>query len=163
MSEPIKPKPRKIEQGKQNNFKDNKGGNNRKEDGSDTTNKIISTINHLQGGLKKYPIRELVIHAEELGPYLKRQKLETNQIRKFLDAINQLKAKMIGNTFSSIENDVVLLKPKLAYAAARQPAVKSLNKVMSAAIDNVYDDEDFERLVQLIEAIIAYHKAEDGK
>lgn len=130
--------------------------------------------------LKDYPIRELVKHAEKFGPYLKNQRLETNQIRKFLDAINQLKARLAQDDderikqtqeeqekeklrFARIEADVVLLKPKLAYAAARQDAVKSLSKVMSAAIDRVHSKEDFERLVQLIESIIAYHKAEDGK
>lgn len=113
--------------------------------------------------LKDYPIRKLVEHAQILGPELKRQRLETNQVRKFLDAINRLKANLSGNDFSVIETEVVLLKPKLAYAAARQNAVKSLSKVMSVAIDKVHSKEDFERLVQLIESIIAYHKAEDGK
>lgn len=113
--------------------------------------------------LKDYPIRQLVQQAEVFGPELKRQRLETNQIRKFLDAINQIKAKLVGDDFSAIETDVVLLKPKLAYAAARQNSVKPLNSVMSAAIDKVHSKEDFDRLVQLIESIIAYHKAEGGK
>lgn len=113
--------------------------------------------------LKEYPIRTLVEHAQEFGSELKKQRLETNQIRKFLDAINQLKAQLIGNDFSAIEAEVVLLKPKLAYAAARQTVVKPLNNVMSAAIDKTLDKEDFDRLVQLIESIIAYHKAEGGK
>lgn len=141
---------------------------------------IINTINALQGGLKDYPIRQLVEHAEQFGPALKEQKLETNQIRKFLDAINQIKAKLsqieeevnqlkltdaekAKQRFIRIEEDVVLLKPKLAYAAARQDAVKALNKVMSGAIDKVHSEEDFGRLVQLMEAIIAYHKAKDGE
>lgn len=146
----------------------------------------LKTSNGKEGTLKEYPIRDLVKHAQEFGPYLKNQRLETNQIRKFLDAINQLKAKLAQDEgenerikqiqddkekeelrkklkFEKIEADVVLLKPKLAYAAARQNAVKSLSKVMSAAIDKVHSKEDFERLVQLIESIIAYHKAEDGK
>ncbi len=162
MTQPIKPKPQKNEQ--KNQFRPKDGSNNyQREQSLDTTNEIILMLGTLQGSLKNYPIRKLVLHAEAFGPELKRQRLETNQIRKFLDAINQLKAKMIGSEFALIENEVVLLKPKLAYAAARQPAVKSLNKVMSAAIDNVHDKDDFERLVQLIEAIIAYHKAEDGK
>ena len=125
---------------------------------------IRDKIKGLKEGLKAYPIRELVEHAEKFGPYLKRQRLETNQIRKFLDAINRLKA-VLAETgdFSQIETEVVLLKPKLAYAAARQRAAKPLNDVMSVAIDVVRDKEDFERLVQLIESIIAYHKAEGGK
>lgn len=135
----------------------------------DTSQQIVATIQGLktleekEGTLKDYPIRKLVEHAQAFGPELKRQRLETNQVRKFLDAINRLKANLTGNDFSAIETEVVLLKPKLAYAAARQDAVKSLSKVMSAAIDKVHSKEDFERLVQLIESIIAYHKAEDGK
>jgi CRISPR-associated protein Csm2 len=113
--------------------------------------------------LKEYPIRKLVNHAQEFAPELRQRRLETNQIRKFLDAINQLKAQLIGGDFSEIEAEVVLLKPKLAYAAARQDAVKPLNKVMAAAIDKTHTKEDFDRLVQLIESIIAYHKAEGGK
>lgn len=131
---------------------------------ADITRQILSTIEGLSGGLQEYPIRQLVQHAEEFGPDLKRQRLETNQVRKFLDAVNRLKADLTeDDDFSKIETEVVLLKPKLAYAAARQEAVKPLNKVMAVAIDKVHNRADFDRLVQLIESIIAYHKAEGGK
>lgn len=143
------------------------------------TKRMVNKITELKS-LKYYGIRELVKHAEEFGPYLKKERLETNQIRKFLDAVNQLKAKLAQDDteqikqtqeesekeklrFAEIETEVVLLKPKLAYAAARQRAAKPMNDVMSAAIDKVCDSTDFERLVQLIESIIAYHKAEGGK
>ncbi len=132
----------------------------------DIVDEIVKTIEGLkdEDGLKTYPIRDLVKHAEEFGPYLRQQRLETNQVRKFLDAVNRLKADLAEKEdFSKVETEVVLLKPKLAYAAARQKAAKPLSKVMSAAIDKVHSREDFERLVQLIESIIAYHKAEGGK
>jgi CRISPR-associated protein Csm2 len=145
----------------------------------DIVTAMVKKINELTD-LKAYPIRELVNHAQELGPYLKNQRLETNQIRKFLDAVNQLKAKFAQDEgeeiekakdkeeknklrFAKIEDEIVLLKPKLAYAAARQKAAKPMSQVMSVAIDKVHSAEDFERLVQLIESIIAYHKAEGGK
>lgn len=124
-------------------------------------------------GLKKlsdYKIRTLVTHASEFGPYLKNQRLETNQIRKFLDAINRVKAQLVETSQeedlrlpSDVEDEIVLLKPKLAYAAARQKAALPLSEVMSAAIDKTEDFRDFDRLVQFIESIIAYHKAEGGK
>jgi CRISPR-associated protein Csm2 len=130
----------------------------------DITQEIIKKIDGLPGTLKTYPIRALVNHAEKFGPYLKQQRLETNQVRKFLDAINRLKSVLAQeNEFSKIETEVVLLKPKLAYAAAREKAAKPLSQVMSKAIDKVESKEDFERLVQFIESIIAYHKAEGGK
>lgn len=130
---------------------------------SNIAEEIIKTINKNKE-LRNYPIRELVKDAEAFGSYLKQQRLETNQVRKFLDAINRLKSDLADTgDFSKIETDVVLLKPKLAYAAARQKSAKPLSDVMSAAIDKVYNKEDFERLVQLIESIIAYHKAEGGR
>jgi len=165
------------------------------------SDQIVTTINDLKS-LKDYPIRQLVNHAQSFGSDLKRQRLETNQVRKFLDALNQIKAKLseieeklksdfdkIDKSFDEIdkkdlshdvkeqqkekqkeqlrfreiETEIVLLKPKLAYAAARQDAVKPLNKVMAVAIDKVHSKADFDRLIQLIESIIAYHKAEGGK
>ena len=135
---------------------------------------------------KEYKVRELVQDAEKFGPYLKNKRLETNQIRKFLDAINRVKTTLsqididANNTqqaerkdepkklaeqakFDYVEADIVLLKPKLAYAAARQNSAQPLSDVMSVAIDKVRSVQDFERLVQFIEAIIAYHKAAGGK
>lgn len=144
-------------------------------DSTDIVDRIIKTLTGLEDNLHSYNIRELVEHASEFGPFLRNQRLETNQIRKFLDAINRVKAELIGDesagstgqqpskSFSEIEADIVLLKPKLAYAAARQRAAKPLSQVMSAAIDKVYSLEDFERLVQFIESIIAYHKAAGGR
>jgi CRISPR-associated protein Csm2 len=146
---------------------------------ADVSQQIIIAIEKLKT-FKDYSIRDLVKHAQEFGSELRRQRLETNQVRKFLDAINQIKARLpqieedvnrLNLTdaektklkFDKIEVDVVLLKPKLAYAAARQDAVKSLNRVISEAIDKIHSEEDFDRLVQFMEAIIAYHKAEGGK
>ncbi|OKH35749.1 type III-A CRISPR-associated protein Csm2 [[Phormidium ambiguum] IAM M-71] len=144
------------------------------------TIKDLRTIEGEAGSLKDYSIRTMVEQAEAFGLELKRQRLETNQVRKFLDALNQIKAKLpqvdeeVSNLkltfeekekikFGKIESDIVLLKPKLAYAAARQDAVKSLNRVIAEAIDKVHSKADFERLVQLMESIIAYHKAAGGK
>lgn len=133
--------------------------------------RIVQTIRQLGSGLQGYEIRELVEQAEELGDYLVQKGLKTNQIRKFLDAVNRLKVELSQDkeqNFSTIKDEVVLLKPKLAYAAARQQdrrgsPVKPLSDVISAAIDKVDDSPDFYRLVQLIESIIAYHKAAGGR
>lgn len=137
--------------------------NNQSSRQENVANSIKNTITQL-ASFDDYPIRELIKDAENFGSYLKEQKLETNQIRKFLDAINRLKADLADkNNFSEVEPAIVLLKPKLAYAAARQSAAKPLSEVMSAAIDKVHSVEDFERLSQFVESIIAYHKAAGGK
>jgi len=90
--------------------------------------------------------------------------LKTTQIRKFLDAVNRLKAQPEREkNFEKIKPGIELLRPQLAYAAARQQSVKDLKLVMEAAIKKIEDSEDFTRLVQLIESIIAYHKSAEGK
>jgi CRISPR-associated protein Csm2 len=117
----------------------------------------------------EYCIRDLVKDAEQLGGDLKRGRLETNQVRKFLDAVKRIKANLIDETttdkeqFEIIKVDIVLLKPKLAYAAARQGSAEPLRAVLDISIDRVHNLLDFERLVQFVESIIAYHKAAGGK
>ncbi len=133
---------------------------------------MVKKINGFSNGLKDYKIRELVEDTEKLGRKLAQEfKLKTTQIRKFLDAINRLKVKTSGLTDlpEEVKSELHLLRPKLAYAAARQAndrnpgPVEPLKKVLEAALKKDMDMEDFSRLVQLIESIIAYHKAAGGK
>ncbi len=163
-----KPNPPK----QQNNPPKQQSKLNQQDKQSNQSNKSIDQqiVEHIKqlNSFQHYEIRQLVEHAEQLGPHLKQKNLETNQIRKFLDAINRVKTRLAQNAdqkelFKSIEPEIVLLKPKLAYAAARQPAVEPLNNVISTAIDRVHSIKDFNYLVQFVEAIVAYHKAEGGK
>ncbi|MDF5729193.1 MAG: type III-A CRISPR-associated protein Csm2 [Rhizonema sp. PD38] len=145
----------------------------RSNSGGDIVKKIVDKINNLAPGLNEYKIRELVEDTEKLGKKLVEEGLKTNQIRKFLDAVNRLKAilnKDESKSFSTIESDLVFLRPQLAYAAARQQKnnrdmgpVEPLKQVLEAAIKKVNNTDDFDRFVQLIEAVIAYHKAAGGK
>jgi CRISPR-associated protein Csm2 len=146
-------------------------------DKTDIVKQIVKTLTELKGDLKYYPIRTLVKEAEEFGKHIKGRGLKTNQIRKFLDTVNRLKVEIkvqiknktidsggiILTDLPKIDAELVLLKQKLAYASARQDAIKPLKEVMDAAIDKVQDSEDFERFFQLIESIIAYHKAAGGE
>ena len=136
---------------------------NKNFDEQDIVKTIISEIDKLSEGFKSYNIRIMVKHAEKLGNLLAKD-LKTNQIRKFLDAVNRIKVDLRNHEeFSEIEPEIVLLKPKLAYAAARQDSAKPLSQVISKAIDKVRSVNDFERLAQFIESIFAYHKDAGGK
>lgn len=134
---------------------------------------MVQAIDKLKG-LHEYGIRNLVQHSESLGQQLVKQGLKTNQIRKFLDEVKRLKVKLDQNRkdetddLSIIKDEVFMLKPQLAWATARQKTkygspVQPFSDVMNAAIDKTYSRRDFYRLVQLMESIIAYHKAAGGK
>ncbi len=53
---------------------------------------------------------------------------------------------------------VVMLKPRLAYAASKKPEVIRIKNVFSKCIDKIQGPEDFSRFVSFFEAILAYHR-----
>lgn len=154
----------------------NTQGNNAQFQPPDISQEIVTAIQVLRdskdeskkGTLKEYKVRDLVEHTKRFGRDLNKQ-LETNQIRKFLDAVKRINARLSqvqdgkNVDFSQVQDDVIMLKPQLAYAAGRKSKAEPLYKVMDTAIDSVYSKEDFDRLVQLIESIVAYHKEAGGK
>lgn len=99
----------------------------------------------------------LVAAAENLGQKLAR-KLKTSQIRKVYGAVKKIQ---MSDEFR--RNDLIMLKPKLAYAAARNPEVTDLKDALTQAIDHVDDEEKFKNFVDFFEAILAYHKAFGGE
>lgn len=99
----------------------------------------------------------LVEAAEQLGTKLARG-LKTSQIRKIYGAVKKIQ---MSDDFQ--RKDLVMLKPKLAYAAARNDAVSDLKDALTQAIDRVGDDrERFQNFVDFFEATLAYHKAAGG-
>lgn len=100
----------------------------------------------------------LVTAAEALGKKLARH-LKTSQIRRIYSAVKKIQ---MNATFQ--RNDLVMLKPKLAYAAARNAAVSDLRDALTQAIDRVGEDpKRFKNFVDFFEATLAYHKAAGGQ
>lgn len=104
---------------------------------------------------------KLVNVAEKLGSHLNNRELTTSQIRNVFGLVKKME--MAGFDHKKF----ILLKPKLAYAAARPGAsngIRDLKKVLTGAIDNVGNDESkFQTFVEFFEAILAYHRAAGGK
>ncbi len=100
----------------------------------------------------------LVGAAENLGQKLARN-LKTSQIRKVYGAVKKIQ---MSDEFR--QNDLIMLKPKLAYAAARNAAVMDLKDALTQAIDKVGNDpQRFKNFVDFFEATLAYHKAAGGQ
>lgn len=98
----------------------------------------------------------LVKAAESLGRKLARR-LKTAQIRKVYSAVKKIQ---MSGEFN--RNELIMLKPKLAYAAARNEDVEDLKVALIEAIDHVDDNDTFKNFVDFFEAILAYHRAYDG-
>lgn len=101
----------------------------------------------------------LVNAAEDLGNRLQRRQLKTAQIRKVYGAVKKIQ---MSDKFQ--HNELIMLKPKLAYAAARNDEVADLRDALTQAIDKVGDDpQRFKNFVDFFEATLAYHKAAGGR
>jgi len=115
-------------------------------------------------GLKNLSADELVDIADKMGKYLKTLELKTTQVRRFLDGVRKID--VVSDKGKNFSKDlVILLKPKLAYAAGRDmEKIGPLMQVLEPAItagSRTY--EDFKRLIALIEGIMAYHKYYGGR
>lgn len=101
----------------------------------------------------------LVKAAKNLGDMLERRRLKTSQIRKVYGAVKKIQMSQEFN-----QNELIMLKPKLAYAAARNNAVTDLKDALTQAIDKVGNDpKRFKNFVDFFEATLAYHKAAGGQ
>jgi len=115
--------------------------------------------------LEQIGMDKLVEIAEETGRYLCQKNLKMNQIRRFLDGVRRIESELKGKTeFSQVQDSIVLLRPKLAYAAGRDKMkVKPLMDVLDPAIKSgAKSKENFQKLLRLIEGIVAYHKFHGG-
>ncbi|EAY25753.1 type III-A CRISPR-associated protein Csm2 [Microscilla marina] len=133
----------------------------------------------LAAGLHIVDVEALIYFAEDRAKAFKADRLKTNQLRNFYSAILQIRqAFEIQQEFTKdIKTMLVLLKPKLAFAAGRQQAVRrNFKPFMDAAIEGVLNAPDtvdktkdssetrtgktiaLENYFALIESVVAYHK-----
>ena len=121
-------------------------------------------------------MRDIAKEAEQAILNLKDQNhgkiyLKTNQIRKFLTAVNAItnkvnvyKAKHLDAT--ELPGEIQFLKVKVAYQAGRERSVKDFMKQsnMKQHIEAVGTSiAKYEAFAHYIEALVAYHKFYGGK
>ena len=112
---------------------------------------------------------EIVREAENVAIQLAtKDKVKTGQIRNFYSGITRIRTEFTTKGFNDdVRNQLVLLKPKLAYAAGRQLAVKTtFYPKMKDAVDGVLNagnkEEALEKFFMFVESIVAYHKFYGG-
>jgi CRISPR-associated protein Csm2 len=122
----------------------------------------------------------LVEQARAIGKQAAEAKLTTNQIRNVYGPVRQIELTWpeVGDAgdekqqqrASAAYRQVVLLKPKMGYLAARDPKLADLELILGAGIDEIAlaaSEKErrvrFKRFVEFFEAILAYHKKFGGR
>lgn len=125
---------------------------------------ILDEFKHDLKDLEKTGMDRLVEIAETTGKQLCETRLKMNQIRRFLDGVRRIESELKSKAdFRQVQDSIILLRPKLAYAAGKEPKVKPLMEVLDPAIKSgAKSRENFEKLLRLIEGIVAYHRFHGG-
>lgn len=129
----------------------------------------VDVVKIMQEGASK----EMIEQAEAFGQYLVNLKLKTSQIRNIFGTVREIEMSWQPDAKPEVvakaKRQLIMLKPKMAYQAAREEqnkkgiGVKELASVLSPAISLVGDDRTrFQNFVDFFEAILAYHTAAGG-
>lgn len=100
--------------------------------------------------------------AEALGKYMANNELTNSKIRSIYGEIKRIQM----GKFEQEKASFFLLRPKVAYALGRDKNNKGLKLfklIFDKAYPLVHDQKTYQNFCNLIEAILAYHKANGGK
>lgn len=105
---------------------------------------------------------ETVKYAEEMGKFMAQNQLTNSKIRSIYGEIKRIQM----GEFEKEKSSFYLLKPKVAYALGRDEkneGLKLFKKIFDKASESVTNQKCYQNFCNLIEAILAYHKAYGGK
>lgn len=89
--------------------------------------------------------------GEQLGLEMYNKRLTVTQLRKIYNIILFHKQKFDKDRLR-------LIKPLLAYIAAKEKTIKDLYDQLRDLVDKVDDEKDFEKFYRLMESILAYYE-----
>lgn len=113
-----------------------------------------------------------MIHfAEIIGKFLSplkkddKSSLTNSQIRNVFGEIKRIQMSIDSKGWDLIKPSFYLLKPKVAYAAGRNRnlGIVAFKIFFDKAFDNVTNKQEYLNFCNLIEAVLAYHRAFGGK
>jgi CRISPR-associated protein Csm2 len=97
--------------------------------------------------------------------FVRQDRLKTHQLRNVFSSIEKMRTayKASKKDYYSVEQDLILLQPKIAYAAGRQKSVRyNFYPFLKDAINGVVDAEDHSKALEnffaLMESVVGYHK-----
>lgn len=112
--------------------------------------------------IKDNATREMVDYTENAGKYMADNGLTNSKIRSIYGEIKRIQM----GEFEKEKSSFYLLKPKVAYALGRDEknqGLKLFKMIFDKCFTDVTDQKSYHNFCNLIEAILAYHKAYGGK
>jgi len=137
----------------------------------DLVNDLKSRIQQ-KGRLSALPIEELVLPngiLDQLASHFSRT-LKATQLRRVFHDIKRLEQtarRSRSEEFSHIRTQLALTLPELAYAYGREVIPREFYDLMRSLLhpptERFQGKEDVQRLVEILTALLAYHKFHGGR
>jgi CRISPR-associated protein Csm2 len=139
------------------------GNNSRYGNNNDESpEQVLRDSNYNGAWIKEGANQQLPDFAEKMGKYMANNGLTNSKIRSIYGEIKRIQ---MGN-FEKEKASFFLLRPKVAYALGRDPRNKGLQLfklIFDQSSKDVSDQRTYLNFCNLLEAILAYHKANGGK
>lgn len=122
----------------------------------------FSRLDYNRMWIKDNATREMVDYTENAGKYMADNGLTNSKIRSIYGEIKRIQM----GEFEKEKSSFYLLKPKVAYALGRDEknqGLKLFKMIFDKCFTDVTDQKSYHNFCNLIEAILAYHKAYGGK
>lgn len=122
----------------------------------------FANLNYCCEWIKSGATPEMVEFAEKAGKFMANNKLTNSKIRSIYGEIKRIQM----GEFEKEKSSFYLLKPKVAYALGRDEhndGLKLFKLIFDRCSTDVTDHQTYLNFCNLIEAILAYHKAYGGK
>lgn len=106
--------------------------------------------------------KSMVDFADKAGEFMAKKGLTNSKIRSIYGEIKRIQM----GEFEKEKSSFYLLKPKVAYALGRDMqniGLKKFKEIFDKCFDDVTDQKSYLNFCNLLEAILAYHKAYGGK
>ncbi len=150
-----------MQQPNKNNFQGRQGGGFNQRDPK-ATDFYDQSLSFKPDWVTDKADKELIEFAETAGKYMAKNKLTNSKIRSIYGEIKRIQM----GTFEVEKSAFFLLKPKMAYALGRDANNEGLRLfkiIFDECFGYVKDEKTYKNFCNVIEAILAYHKANGGK
>lgn len=108
--------------------------------------------------------------AETLAKEMGNNELKPTQLRKFFDSVRTIQDRLSESGWDArAKTDFYMIRPYLAYANGRGNIPNDFFEIISACLERVESSEEqqrrenFDRLVQFLESLVAYQKYHNKK
>lgn len=143
-------------------FNNHNNGHNSSHERESAETFFSSKIAYQSSWIKEQATEEFVFFAEKAGKFMADNKLTNSKIRSIYGEIKRIQ---MAKDFETEKASFYLLKPKVAYALGRDKnneGLKLFKLIFDRASKDVSDKKSYNNFCNLIEALLAYHKANGG-